>query len=359
MARFLEDHRKPIGGYDRIRFDEDEIRELRDRLDLKTELRVHWEWDYVKEVESLRKLYERGKTAQWNAEVDIDWSVDLPEDEWLMPPDEQPMVRILQSLGFSEQECKRADRLDVTHGFSQLLHGEQAALLLTAQLVNAVEDQDTKLFAGQQVADECRHVEVFSKALARKLGTVHPIDPNIKFVLDEMVGTDNWRCKTIGMQILFEGIAMAVITDIGRRTKNPLIRQIMKLVARDEARHAAFGVLALREDMPKLSQAERDELEDWTWRILEVVANGLVTGALDHNAPKFGLDPENVASLVFSQPGFWDARYHLFNHTVMPNLKKLGLITDRTRSFYDQFRLLEPSAPHGSPAPPRDAELAS
>jgi len=352
--RFLEDHRRPIAEYDRIQFDEQEIKALRERLDLETELQVHWNWDYVKEVETLRALYERGKKAQWNVETDIDWSLAMSPETFLMPPEGLPITSILMQLGTDQATMMRAAREEVIHSLSQLLHGEQAALHLTAQLVNLVGDMDTKLFAGQQVADECRHVEVLAKVIARKLGTINPIDPNIKFLLDEMVSTDDWHQKTIGMQVLFEGVAMAVITDIGSRSLNPLLTQVMKMVARDEARHAAFGALALREELPKLSPERRDRLEDWTWKCLEVVANGLLAGHIDYIAPRYGLHPDAVAQAVFGSPFFWDGRYHLFNHTVMPNLRRLGIITERTRHLSDRFRLYEPASPFGRPSPPKE-----
>ncbi len=349
-GRFLPDQRKTIGGYDRVWFDEQEIDALRGKLDVQGELTVHWQWDYVKEVETLRALYERGKTAQWNAETDIDWSVDVPlEGEWLMPADRSALATVLQFRGADDQTRMRAVREELTHGLSQLLHGEQAALQLCAQLVNCVPDMDTKLFAGQQVVDECRHVEVFAKTLSRKFGKIHPIDPNIKYLLDQMLTADQWYKKAVGMQILFEGVAMAIITDIGQRTFNPLVKQVMRYVARDEARHAAFGVLALKEELPRMSAEQRAELEDWTWMCLEVVANGLAMGMLNHVAPKFDLDPENTAHAVLGSPGFEDARYHMFNHTVLPNLKKLGLITERTRADYEGFKLLGAQAPNGSP----------
>jgi hypothetical protein len=348
-SRFLDDHRRPVADYDRIHFDEAEIAALRKRIDLQCTLKVHWEWDYVKEIETLRALYERGKNAQWDVEKDIDWTLEMPEDEFLMPPDQSPLAPILKMLGRSEEEQKRCVREELTHAFSQLLHGEQAALQLCAQLVNTVPHMDIKLFAGQQVMDECRHVEVFAKVLSRKLGEVHPIDPNIKFLLDEMLATDNWHHKTVGMQMLFEGVAMGVITDMGTKTLNPLVRQVMRQVARDEARHAAFGVLALREELPTLSQAERDELEDWTWKCLEVVANGLMSGLIDYMAPRYGLAAEPVAQSIFTSHEFVDARYNMFNHTVLPNLRRTGIITERTRHLYDRFRLWEPSPPFGAP----------
>ena len=218
---------------------------------------------------------------------------------------------------------------------------------------------DAKLFAGQQVVDECRHVEMFAKLLARRFGTVHPISPNIKFLLDQLVSAERWQAKAVGMQVLFEGVAMAVITDIGKRTTSALVRQAMRMVARDEARHAAFGVLALRDELSQLGQTDRDRLEEWTWMCLEVVANGLWSSLFWEIGPRYGLAPEPLARAVYSSSEFWDYRYHLFNHTVLPNLKRLGLITDRTRRNYDTFRLLDDRAPFGSEPLPDDILFAS
>jgi hypothetical protein len=352
--RFLEEHRQPLGDYDRIRFAEEDIASLRGRLELETPLRVCWTWDYVSAIESLRALYDKGKTAQWDADTYLDWSTPVTDDPPLLPIDQSPIAFILKMLGRSEAELRQVVREELEWGISQLLHGEQAALQLCAQLVNCVPDTDTKLFAGQQVVDECRHVEVFAKLLSRKFGTVHPIAPNVKFLLDEMLSTRDWHRKTIGMQVLFEGVAMAVITDIGKRTSNALVRETMRGVARDEARHAAFGVLALREELARLPPEERDSLEDWTWMCLEVVANGLLSPMIDELAPRYGLDATAVSQSVFTSPAFWDARYHMFNHTVLPNLRKLGLITERTRGNYDRFRLWEAAAPYGTPAPATD-----
>lgn len=349
-GRFLVDKRRPVAGYDRIAFDEDEIAALRARLDLDTPLRVHWTWDYAREVESLRALYERGKQAQWNVEVDIDWSLPITADELVMPPDESPLAPICKMLGKDEATIRQVVFDELEWSVSQLLHGEQAALQLCAQLVNSVPDLDAKLFAGQQVVDECRHVEMFAKLIARKFGTVHPVAPNVKFLLDEMLSTDRWYYKTIGMQVIFEGVAMAIITDIGTRTPNALVKQVMRMVARDEARHAAFGVLSLRDTIAALSPQERDDLEDWTWMCLEAVANGLMTGLFDDVGTRYGLDPDAVANVVFSAEAFWDGRYHMFNHTVLPNLRKLGVVTERTRANYDRFRLWEPTAPFGGEA---------
>ena len=52
---------------------------------------------------------------------------------------------------------------------SQFMHGEQGALLCTAQIVETVPWIDAKYYAATQVMDEARHVEVFAKYLDTKL----------------------------------------------------------------------------------------------------------------------------------------------------------------------------------------------
>jgi len=272
----------------------------------------------------------------------------VPEDELVFAVEESSIGQVLQMMGADEATVVKAVREELEWSLSQLLHGEQAALQLTAQLVNSMTDMDAKLYAGQQVVEECRHVEAFAKLLARKFGTVHPIGGNVKWILDELLGAPSWYFKLVGMQIIFEGVAMAIFTDIVKRNRNELIRESVRRIARDEARHAAFGVLSLRQELRSLPQQTRDELEDWTWKVLEVVANGLMVGLFEDVAPKYGIQAEPLAQMIFASDGFWDARYHLFNHTVLPNLKKLGIVTERTRHHYDGFRLWENTAPYGS-----------
>ncbi len=55
---------------------------------------------------------------------------------------------------------------------------------LCGQLTNACPTMDAKFDAGAQVIDEVRHIEVLSKFLQRKMGTLHPIDPTLKVLLD-------------------------------------------------------------------------------------------------------------------------------------------------------------------------------
>ena len=126
------------------------------------------------------------------------------------------------------------------------MHGEQGALLATAQIVNTVPWTEAKFYAANQVADEARHVEVYRRYLTEKLGLSYPVNPHLHTLLNQIIGESRWDMIYLGMQIMVEGLALAAF-GLMKFTKadEPLIQQITAAVMRDEARHVAFGVLSL------------------------------------------------------------------------------------------------------------------
>ena len=65
------------------------------------------------------------------------------------------------------------------------------------------------------------------------------------------------------MQVLIEGLALAAFQRIRDQSKNTLAAAVNAYVMQDEARHVAFGRLALREYYPQLTDAERAEREEF------------------------------------------------------------------------------------------------
>jgi len=340
--KILSDHRKPFGEFEAVDFvDEKEVAELRSKLDVDVPLDLHWTWEYGSEVEELRNLYERGKKGQWNAETDIDWSQPFPRDEWFMPREGALLLpSILTVMGADEDTCRRAAFDEFAHLLSQLLHGEQAAMQLCGQLTNACPTMDAKFYAGSQVIDEVRHVEVLSKFLQRKMGTLYPIDPTLKILLDMLLEAPTWKMKTLGMQTLFEGMAVGIFDTIAKATTNPLLKDIIRRVQLDESRHAAFGILSMRQVVKESTQEELHEMEDFAFSILEALNANQQLDMLRVFGPKYGLDPENVVQSTLSMPEWPALNSEIFMHTVMPNLKRLGLITERTEPEYRRIGMI-------------------
>jgi hypothetical protein len=67
----------------------------------------------------------------------------------------------------------------------------------------------------------------------------------------------------LGMQVLIEGLALAAFGLIRNMASEPLGKAVNAYVMQDEARHVMFGRLALRDYYPQLTQAERDEREEF------------------------------------------------------------------------------------------------
>lgn len=341
MEKLLEDYRSRIGDFEVIEIDEDRIAKLRAQLDVEAPLDLHWTWNYGNEVEELAALYERGKKGQWNAEIDVDWGVDLPLDEWFLPREGVLMLpSILTLMGADEETCRAAAADEFAFTISQLLHGEQAALQICGQLTNACPTMDAKFYAASQVADEARHVEVFAKLLQRKFGTIYPIGGTLKILLDKLLQAPTWKTKTLGMQTLFEGVAVGILDIMQKGSTNPLVSDIIRRVKQDEARHAAFGILTMRRTVKEATEEEMAEMEDFAFGILEALNANQQLDMLNVLGPKYGLEPHQVVQMAVGLPNFAEINSELFMHTVVPNLARLGLITERTESKYREVGMM-------------------
>lgn len=341
MKKLLEEHRKRFGEFEVIEFvDESEIRRLRDKVDTGVPLEIHWTWEYGSEVEELRNLYEKGKVAQWNAEKDLDWSIPVSKDDWVLAPEASIMGMACRLSGKDEATQKAAAFDELNYILSQLLHGEQAALQLCGQLVNVCDKMDQKWYAASQVIDEARHVEVLSKFLQRKMGTIYPVGATLKYLLDELLEAEGVQKKTLGMQTLFEGTAVGIMDMMRTQSRNGFFTEMIRKVEQDESRHAAFGVLTMRRVVREAEPEQMAEMEDWAFAILEALNANQQIDMLKLLGPKYDLDAENLTRALLALPNFADLNSLPFMHTVVPNLQRLGLITERTEQGWRKAGML-------------------
>ena len=129
MEKLIPDHRRMLDGFELIDFvDTDEIERLRNHLEVDAATNVNWQWEYGSEVAELRALYEKGKTAQWNASTDLDWSIPVSKDDWVLNPEGSLFANVLKMMGKDEATQKAAAFDELAFTVSQLLHGQQAPL---------------------------------------------------------------------------------------------------------------------------------------------------------------------------------------------------------------------------------------
>lgn len=313
-----------------------------------TSMEVIYQWNYDPEVEELRRLYVKATEAQWVSERDLDWDRDIDMDLFESTPLGLGLPVQETSFWRGQPADKRLELTRKTAAFrlSNFLHGEQGALMVASQLVNAVPHTDAKFYAATQTMDEARHVEVFAKYI-EKLDEIQPIAVPLKKVLDDTLQTGDWLKKLVGMQIVVEGLALFSFRDMRALTEEPLLKDLLTYVARDESRHHAYGVQYVEKCVPQLSKSQLEELEDFALEasrslidarssttlftaILEVWTNaGLDVAALLENASKE--IPEILARTNKKR------RLGAVQGFVIPTLRRCGLLSDRVAAHYHEM----------------------
>ncbi len=296
-----------------------------------------FKWEYEDASESLHRLYEKGKKQQWNASDRIDWSQDLDPENPEELPDEY--LSIYGSPVWERLTSKeRADlrRHSQANDLSQFLHGEQGALVCTAKIVQQVPDIQAKFYAATQVMDEARHVEVYKRLLHEKFDLAYPITPPLQSLLEGILRDSRWDMTYLGMQVLIEGLALAAFAGIRDMAKNPLAAAVNAYVMQDEARHVAFGRLALREFYPHLSQKERDEREEFVVEACYTMRDRFNSRDVYE---RLGLPITECIEWEENSPGMQEFRAALFTR-IVPAIKDIGLWGPRVQKAYTDMGVL-------------------
>ena len=295
-------------------------------------------WEYDEPREALLQLYAKGKKQQWDAADRIDWSQDLDPENPMMLDD-----RVVHIFGtdlwnrMNEQERRRVRHHLQASTISQFMHGEQGALIATAKIVQTVPELDAKFYAATQVMDEARHVEAYSRLLHEKFELAYPITHGLSTLLELGLSDSRWDMTYLTMQILIEGLALAAFQRIRDQSKNPLAVAVNAYVMQDEARHVAFGRIALRDYYPQLSDAERSEREEFVvdacWHMRERFNQLEVWQRL-------GLPIEECLQIVDQSEAMNLFRSRIFSR-IVPTVRDIGLWGQRVQEAFAAMGAIE------------------
>src|SRR3954447_16807488 len=225
---------------------------------------TRFNWEYDEPRDRLLSLYQKGKDKQWDSTKRIDWSIEVDPYNPAGFPDEYNAFQgsdIWERM--TENEQNELLRNISAWTFSQFMHGEQGAMITSARIVEAVPDLDSKFYAATQTMDEARHVETFARFLQEKVGLVYPMNNDLAALLSDALSSSDWDYAYLGMQVLIEGLALAAFGVYRDIAGNQLAKQLLAYVMQDEARHVAFGRIALRDHYKELTSKERAEREDF------------------------------------------------------------------------------------------------
>ena len=297
---------------------------------------VSFNWDYDDGRAAMMGLYRKGIEMQWDAESRIDWSQEIDFDNPQQLP--EAMLPISGMAAYEKMNAKEKGKVRrhfQAWNLSQFMQGEQGALICAAKIVTQVPDADSKFYASTQVIDEARHVETYNRLL-QKFKVAYPMTAPLQELIDQVLRDSRWDMTYLGMQVVIEGLALAAFQQIRDHAQNPLAAAVNAYVMQDESRHVAFGRLALRDYYPHLSQAERDEREEFLLEACYLMRDRFDAVEVWQD---LGLNPADCAAHMFDSGYMQMFRSSLFTR-IVPIVKDIGLWGDKVRAGYTEMGVI-------------------
>jgi hypothetical protein len=247
----------------------------------------------------------------------------------------------------------RTEQLELNRHFSawrisQLMYGEQFAMLVCSQLVNILPTIDSKFFMSTQVVDEARHSEVLSRYLLDKVGITYPLTSTLKNLFDRILEMPQWYLKTVGTQLVAETLAVSLFRMLEQHSPDRLISSICKRILADESRHMGFGMLSLPDQMQELSEKERNEVEDFACE----AAAGLLGGQFPREAyESVGFSKADIDDIKEMRHTIAQKNEYVFfrkyfkkdfHSSLWNNMSRCGLMSDRAMEKLDAMGISAP-----------------
>ncbi|GBG15852.1 preprotein translocase subunit TatC [Novimethylophilus kurashikiensis] len=215
------------------------------------------------------KLYAQAVAAQWNPDEAIDWNTpfELPEDI------EAAVAQVM----------------------TYLIENENAALLVPARFLAQMHPhfREVMQLLAIQVADEARHIEVFTRRIGLKGRQPALSTAGGQASLKTLLDTPDFAIALFLLSVLGEGTFVNLLNFLSAHAPDPVTRQMCRLAAQDEARHVAFGMAHLQYQLAR-DPALRDRLANAIEQRFEALAT------------TDGLNEEVLDALLLLAAGSWD-----------------------------------------------------
>jgi hypothetical protein len=297
---------------------------------------------YLERSTEFEEIIARTEEHFWNPEDPdyIDFEAPL-ESETVLPFDfvVESNTAVWDRLDEGQRIAFSNDSARWT--ISNLLHGEQGALSLSASLCDIFLDPGAQEYAANQVREEARHVHAFTRYVQSRFGgEIYPVGDTIGDLLNELVASPVVYKKIVGMQMLVEGIAMGAFTTLHKVSLDPVLRRLCQLIMTDEAFHHRFGKIWAHKTVPDLAPEEHEVVEDWALECFQRLLFNLVNAEQKRLVyPRYGIDWQWARSAIMEAFGDEDRRRLMKQstnvfRTLIKTLDRAGIISERTRPQY-------------------------
>jgi hypothetical protein len=164
------------------------------------------------------RLYQQAAAAQWDPSTAIPWQASLDH-----PPEiEDAVVQVM----------------------TYLVENETAALLIPARFVAQIHPhfREVMQLLATQVADEARHIEVFTRRALLKRKQLGLSTAGGQASLQTLLREPDFTEASFLLSVLGEGTFLTLLWFLHEHAPDPITAEVVRLAAKDEARHVAFGL---------------------------------------------------------------------------------------------------------------------
>jgi hypothetical protein len=170
-------------------------------------------------------LYALGAASQWDPATAVDWDAQFE----LEPQVEAAVVQVMTFL----------------------VENENAALLIPARFLGMLHPhfREVMQVLALQIADEARHVEVFTRRALLRGGELGLSTAGGQLSLKTLMDEPDFAVASFLLSVLGEGTFLSLLSFLERSAPDPITRQVTHLALQDESRHVAFGLAHLQEHL--------------------------------------------------------------------------------------------------------------
>ncbi len=222
----------------------------------------------------INALFSKAHSMDWDIDRDVDWSLAVAADDPCVDPSWAPFGRTATWRALPRRVQVEVTRAALVRMLHILQVGESVAQDVCARLALICPEEDYRNHAVAQAMDEARHHLAYVRFLAKVGDTPEPIDGFTEAMFDELLASEDRTYLIAGEQFFLESLAMPLFERLAEKATHPLLRDIVRLINRDESRHVAFGVLYVAEHLAQASPAERRAFaERWLPRIVGILSD--------------------------------------------------------------------------------------
>jgi uncharacterized ferritin-like protein (DUF455 family) len=197
----------------------------------------------------INALFAKAHSADWDIERDVDWSLPIAKDDSLVDFEWSAFARTPTFKALPDAVKTYVTRRGLGRIINILQVGESVAQDVCAKIALRVREEDYRNHAVAQAMDEARHHLAYRRFLDKLDEEVEDIDLGTEMMFDALLSSDDPLTLIATEQFFLESLAMNIFESVQRHARNPLLRQIITLITRDESRHMGFGVLYVTEWM--------------------------------------------------------------------------------------------------------------